>query len=138
MRHTFHHEIVSRKGPCSVTSKDADALAWSFSLAGTATAALNYYRALPAPLCVGFDACCRNPIIEPVLQLHGSLDRYLGCEIFAGHDRVCTDYQLKIVEGSSHWLQQDAVEAVLQAVGDFIGTQPGPLNPPPDPCAHRL
>jgi pimeloyl-ACP methyl ester carboxylesterase len=79
---------------------------------GALTAMVHYYRAL---LRGGSrrQRALGTPIIEiPTLLLWGEEDRALGIETTYGTDRYVADLTLRYLPGVSHWVQQEAPEAV--------------------------
>lgn len=87
---------------------------------GTPTAAINYYRAL-----------FRYPrkdlqkrITVPVLIVWGCKDGALGEELADGSLAYCADVRLKKLPNASHWVQQDAPEAVNAYMEAFLADKP--------------
>jgi pimeloyl-ACP methyl ester carboxylesterase len=84
---------------------------------GGATAMLNYYRAnavrlsLPGP----WD----TPIPVPTLMIWGEQDLALSLSLTEGNEAFVEDFTLRRVAGASHWVQQDAPEAVNQAIANW-------------------
>ncbi len=71
---------------------------------GTLTAALNWYRALPANLRIG-------PVTVPAIYLWGDRDQALGEVAALRTARYCTgEYQFYRLTGRSHWLLEEAPE----------------------------
>jgi len=86
---------------------------------GAATAMLNWYRASrrPSP---------RMPdltrVIEvPTLVVWGERDVALDLICLEGTERYVRDLTLKRLPGVSHWVQQDALEAVNGLLREFLG-----------------
>lgn len=76
---------------------------------GAMTAMLNYYRANVASL--ADDAA--SPVIEvPTLMIWGEADTALGLELTEGYEPYVADFTLERLPGVSHWVQQEAPEAV--------------------------
>jgi len=77
---------------------------------GAATAMINYYRANLRAL---GDAQAPSPMIEtPTLMIWGEEDAALGLELTEGYDAYVRDFTLQRLPGVSHWVQQEAPEAV--------------------------
>ena len=76
---------------------------------GAMTAMLNYYRANLRSL-GGTQA---YPVIDaPTLMIWGEADTALGLELTEGYAPYVTDFTLNRLPGVSHWVQQEAPEAV--------------------------
>lgn len=103
---------------------------------GALTAMVNYYRANRRRMVEIRDP---RPIETPTLMIWGEQDSALGIELTRGYDPYVRDFTLHTLPGASHWVQQDAPEAVnahllawLQARA--IRPQPNP-QPTPQPEA---
>ena len=85
---------------------------------GAATAMVNYYRA-------NIGTLGRNeptPRIEvPVLMIWGEQDTALGIELTEGYEPFVSDFTLKRLPGVSHWVQQEAPEAVNALMQEWLG-----------------
>ena len=86
---------------------------------GALTAMINYYRAnlglltAPAP----------TPMIEvPCLMVWGEQDTALGLELTEGYGPYVRDFTLQRLPGVSHWVQQEAPEAVNAALQAWLQT----------------
>jgi pimeloyl-ACP methyl ester carboxylesterase len=78
---------------------------------GAATAMINYYRANFGPL--NQFAADKAPLIEtPTLMVWGEEDAALGIELTEGYEGLVADFTLSRLPGVSHWVQQEAPEAV--------------------------
>lgn len=78
---------------------------------GAMTAMVNYYRANVDELGRWRRADCR--VIEtPTLMIWGEEDAALGIELTEGYDGLVSDFTLNRLPGVSHWVQQEAPEAV--------------------------
>jgi pimeloyl-ACP methyl ester carboxylesterase len=93
---------------------------------GALTAMLNYYRALlrggsRRQRALGY------PTLEiPTLLLWGEQDRALGVETTYGTDRYVADLTLRYLPGVSHWVQQEAPEAVNAMLEAWLLGKPVP------------
>jgi pimeloyl-ACP methyl ester carboxylesterase len=76
---------------------------------GALTAMLNYYRALLRRRPRGRAI---RTITLPTLMLWGEVDAALGKELTFGTERYVPDLTLRYLPGVSHWVQQEAPEAV--------------------------
>ena len=92
---------------------------------GAMTAMLAYYRANLR----GLLAARAMPVIEvPVLMVWGEADTALGVELTEGYDALVRDFTLRRLPGISHWVQQEAPEAVNAILGEWLparGLTPG-------------
>ena len=78
---------------------------------GAMTAMVNYYRANFGPL--GRFARGKTAAIDaPTLMVWGEEDTALGVELTEGYEGLVTDFSLRRLPGVSHWVQQEAPEAV--------------------------
>lgn len=78
-------------------------------LPGAMTAMLNYYRANLA----GLSDAAPMPMIEtPTLMVWGEEDTALRLELTEGYEPYVADFTLERLPGVSHWVQQEAPEAV--------------------------
>ena len=87
---------------------------------GAATAMLNWYRASrrPSP---GMPDLAR--VIEvPTLVIWGERDVALDLICLDGTERYVRDLTLKRLPGVSHWVQQDAPDAVNGLLREFLGS----------------
>jgi pimeloyl-ACP methyl ester carboxylesterase len=93
---------------------------------GALTAMVHYYRALlrggsRRQRALGY------PTIEiPTLLLWGEEDRALGIETTYGTDRYVADLTLRYLPGVSHWVQQEAPEAVNAMLEAWLLGKPVP------------
>jgi pimeloyl-ACP methyl ester carboxylesterase len=78
---------------------------------GALTAMLNYYRAMPSSIPL---LRRRGPrkIKVPTLMIWGERDQALGKELTDKTERYVEQLSLRFVPDASHWVQQDAPEAV--------------------------
>jgi pimeloyl-ACP methyl ester carboxylesterase len=77
---------------------------------GAMTAMVNYYRANLRRLA---DGARPTPRIEvPTLMIWGEEDAALGLALTEGYEGLVRDFTLERLPGVSHWVQQEAPEAV--------------------------
>ena len=94
---------------------------------GALTAMINYYRAL-------FRGLRRlqkrgNPRIHvPTLMIWGEADAALGKELSYGTDRHVSNLTLRYLPNVSHWVQQEAPEAVNSMLRAWLQDKPVPYN----------
>ena len=103
--------------PPAVTDRYRD----NASQPGALTAMINYYRANfpnvlnePAPL-----------LTVPTLMLWGEEDTALGLELTQGYGPLVQNFELVRFPGVSHWVQQEAPEAVNAAMRSWLGRKIG-------------
>lgn len=84
---------------------------------GALTATLNWYRALDldARVC---------PVDVPTLYIWGDQDMALGrVAVDATKHYVNAPYRLEVLAGHSHWLQDDASQAVSNLIKEHLNRQ---------------
>jgi epoxide hydrolase 4 len=85
---------------------------------GAMTGMINWYRAAAR-----HSDFMREPwpsIEIPTLVIWGEADAALGVETLEGTDAFVTDLQIKRLPGVSHWVQQEAPEAVNALMADWL------------------
>jgi len=88
------------------------------AIPGAMAAMINYYRANVADVAAFRGSA---PVIEtPTLLIWGEADTYLGLETTVGYEPLVRDFTLKRLPGVSHWVQQEAPEAVNAIVGEWL------------------
>ena len=88
-------------------------------LPGAMTAMVNYYRANTGELNRWSRA--NYPVIEtPTLMVWGEEDAALGLELTEGYDGLVRDLTLNRLPGVSHWVQQEAPEAVNERLEAWL------------------
>jgi pimeloyl-ACP methyl ester carboxylesterase len=92
---------------------------------GAMTAMINYYRANLGKLA---DAATTAPIEIPTLMMWGEADRFLGPETLEASLPFARDLTVERLPGVSHWVQQEAPEAVNAALRTWL--QKRQLAPP--------
>jgi pimeloyl-ACP methyl ester carboxylesterase len=86
---------------------------------GAMTAMINYYRANLKELDRWTRANC-PPVVAPTLMLWGEEDAALGIELTEGYEGLVKDFTLSRLPGVSHWVQQEAPEAVNERMGAWL------------------
>ena len=85
---------------------------------GAMTAMINYYRANTGMLSRWGDT---PPVIEaPTLMVWGEADSALGIENTQGYEPYVRDFTLHRLPGVSHWVQQEAPEAVNAILSQWL------------------
>jgi pimeloyl-ACP methyl ester carboxylesterase len=85
---------------------------------GALTAMVNYYRANFWGL-AGVRAAARIEV--PVLMIWGEEDTALGLELTEGYEGYVRDFTLARLPGVSHWVQQEAPDAVNARMLAWLG-----------------
>ena len=80
------------------------------TMPGAATAMLNYYRANILRMRQTPPDVARIDV--PTLLIWGEDDAYLSPELASGNEEVVTNLTVRRLPGISHWVQQDAPDAV--------------------------
>lgn len=87
---------------------------------GAMTAMINWYRAAAR---TGLNLRKDDEgltIDAPTLLIWGEADTALGLPLIEGHERYVTDFTLKRLPGVSHWVQQEAPDAVNHLIEAFM------------------
>ena len=79
---------------------------------GAATAMVNWYRAGARNGMKAYGPGVAPVIEVPTLMIWGEEDTALGLELTEGYEPYVTDFTLQRLPGVSHWVQQEAPEAV--------------------------
>ena len=132
-------EEEKEEGPSSQTSssegqkkkkrrREADEIADAFTRPGSATAAVNYYRASVRAVGTGplsragarAARALRGGVDVPVLSLYAGRDSALGVELLAGTERFChAGVEIKILD-SGHWIQLERAEECAERTLRFL------------------
>ncbi|ATQ43522.1 alpha/beta fold hydrolase [Caulobacter mirabilis] len=87
---------------------------------GAMTAMVNWYRANFGSALARW-APGKAPMIEtPTLMVWGEEDTALGLELTEGYEPYVRDFTLHRLPGVSHWVQQEAPEAVNAILADWL------------------
>ena len=90
-------------------------------LPGAMTAMINYYRANTGML-TRWGAT--PPVIEvPTLMIWGEEDTALAIENTEGYEPLVSDFTLRRLPGVSHWVQQEAPEAVNAILSQWLAAR---------------
>jgi len=88
---------------------------------GALTAMLNYYRAMFRHSQRSSPAL--HKVLEvPTLMIWGERDSALGIELTHGTEALVRDFSLHYLPGVSHWVQQEAPEAVNAIMVEWLAT----------------
>jgi pimeloyl-ACP methyl ester carboxylesterase len=97
---------------------------------GALTAMINYYRALVRGGGARRQRALGFPVIDtPTLMIWGEQDRALGKETTFGTEAFVRDFTIRYLPGVSHWVQQEAPEAVNAMLEAWLTGKPVPGNP---------
>ncbi|MFT6490560.1 MAG: pimeloyl-ACP methyl ester carboxylesterase [Parvibaculaceae bacterium] len=95
-------------------------------LPGAMTAMINYYRAAFGDK-DNTDTWENPPLVEvPTLMLWGEEDTALGKELTYGTDTLVQNFTLRYLPGVSHWVQQEAPDAVNAMLEAWLTGKPVP------------
>jgi pimeloyl-ACP methyl ester carboxylesterase len=86
---------------------------------GAMTAMINYYRANVRAM-ARYGVGQVPMIYVPTLMIWGEEDTALGIELTEGYGPYVRDFSLRRLPGVSHWVQQEAPEAVNALLEDWI------------------
>lgn len=88
---------------------------------GAMTAMINWYRANFAGGLKPWSEADQPPIEIPTLMVWGEEDAALGIELTEGYGPYVKDFTLHRLPGVSHWVQQEAPEAVNARLEAWLG-----------------
>jgi pimeloyl-ACP methyl ester carboxylesterase len=116
--HTLARGIIRDCRPGTFTREDVQEMLAGWRRQGL-SGGINWYRAafrqsvpLPDPV----------PIIQvPTLMIWGENDRALGKELTYGTDEYVADLDLRYVQDTSHWVQQEEPELVTSLIRQHVG-----------------
>ena len=84
---------------------------------------INYYRAVLTNKGMEFSHNIRpklSSIEVRTLHIFGTADKYLGLEAAQASKKYVKNYQLELLEGVSHWVQQEEPEKVNKIMESFL------------------
>lgn len=87
---------------------------------GAAKAMIDYYRANAGALS---EAGPMEPVRVPTLMIWGEHDTALGLELTEGYEGLVDDFTLVRLPQASHWVQQDAPDAVNAAMARWLAAR---------------
>jgi pimeloyl-ACP methyl ester carboxylesterase len=94
---------------------------------GALTAMINWYRAnFRNPFSSIGHASSPRRLAVPTLMLWGEHDAALGRELTYGTEALVEDFTLRYLPGVSHWVQQEAPEAVNAMIKAWLKGEPVP------------
>lgn len=107
-------EMLKRQSP-GIPDELLEVLRRNVIAPGAATAMINYYRANAR----GMARAGASQIATPTLMIWGENDVALSLALTEGNEAFVSDFTLKTLPGASHWVQQDAPEAVNAAIAEW-------------------
>lgn len=88
---------------------------------GAATAMLNYYRANAIDMVTS--PVSGERLSTPTLMIWGEADEALSLGLTEGNEAFVQDFTLRRLPGVSHWVQQDAPQAVNAAIAEWAAAK---------------
>lgn len=114
IRRIFYDMAVDKS---RFTTSVLDVYAAAAKQPGALTAMLNWYRAVIRHRMVIANG---GRVDMPVLIIWGEKDQALGLETLDGLERYVPDLTIRRLPGVSHWVQQEAPEAVNAILADWL------------------
>lgn len=109
--------LLTTSKPASINQQDLDKYRQAWWRKDAITSMLNWYRAaLQLPPSFGDDVLIR----VPTLMLWGVQDAALGRDMAQPSLDLCDEGKLVFFENASHWVQQDASDAVNKHLVEFF------------------
>jgi pimeloyl-ACP methyl ester carboxylesterase len=100
------------------TQEDLEAYKDAAAKRGALTAMLNYYRCIFQSL---FKSQPQWGILNvPTLMIWGEKDTALGKELTYGTEAYVSDFRIKYIPNSNHWVQQEQPQLVNQYMHEFL------------------
>jgi len=130
--HMITKPPVGCTDPNALNEEDIEAWKYTFQQPGAMTPPLNYYRnIIPDMLKSGRETSAAaeqnvgtektsNLIQPPTMIIWGTLDAALVKEMANGSAQYCQKATVRLVEGASHWVQQDRPELCNQYMREFL------------------
>jgi len=117
--------------PNALKEEDIEAWKYTFQQPGAMTPPINYYRSMIPRLLKGAPptgAAEQNVgkkktsdlIQPPTLIIWGTADAALEKEMANGSIKYCQNATVRLIEGASHWVQQDRPELCNQYMREFL------------------
>jgi pimeloyl-ACP methyl ester carboxylesterase len=119
---------VKKGGKFVLSPADVDVFKWALKRPGALTAQLNLYRQVFDLTHEDFRTLAAGvggtpPLDAPTLIVWGSEDAALGPELARGHEFFAKDVRVEVIDGASHWVQQDATVDVIQHAARFLNVK---------------
>jgi pimeloyl-ACP methyl ester carboxylesterase len=94
---------------------------------GAMTAMINWYRAAFRNAGAWREEVANCPLLKlPTLMIWGEVDAALGVELTHGTDALVEDFTVRYLPEVSHWVQQEAPEAVNDILEAWLTERPVP------------
>jgi len=113
--------------PGAFTAEDIEAWKYTFQQPNALTGPINYYRAAfrsPPPKRTEKTGESKNGppgiVQPPTLIIWGTNDAALSTELAHDSLQFCQKGTLRLIEGASHWVQQDRPGLCNQLIRDFL------------------
>jgi len=97
-----------------------EAFKYAFPNYTTWNRCINFYRALVRRISVEEFVPLLKDIKVPVLQIFGTADAYISVAAAEGSAKYVRDHELKLLDGVSHWVQQQEPDKVNKLIREFI------------------
>jgi len=106
-------------------SEEVEAYKYSFREYKTWSSGMNYYRCAATRASLEFwqDEAVRQKIKSikvRTLEIFGTGDKYLAVAGAEGSHKYVEDHRLRLLEGVSHWVQQEAPQLVNSTIEEFL------------------
>jgi len=96
-----------------------EAFKYAFRDFKTWNRAINFYRGALSPQNTSFNTLLQK-IKVPCMIVFGTGDKYLSVAAARGSAKFCSDFRLELLEGVSHWVQQEQPERVNALIENFV------------------
>lgn len=117
--------VFDNAAPHAFTDRDREVYITAFAKDGALTAALNYYRANMPPAAWLRPPPQLPPVTVPTMIVWGERDSYLGLGLLERSiTKVAGPLRVERLPQASHWVQQDAPEAVNALLIDWLASVP--------------
>ncbi len=120
----FYSSIMSR----NFSLERMDRYRENWAQPGAATAMINWYRAIRHSGLNPEDFENMPNLSTPTLMIWGECDAALGVELSYGTDEIVDDFTVRYLPDVSHWVQQEAPEAVNEILEAWLLGKPVPGN----------
>ncbi|CAI5440201.1 unnamed protein product [Caenorhabditis angaria] len=117
MLRSSKHGVQNR---ANFTDQDMEAWKYTFSQAGSLTGPINYYRQI---FKAQWDNVKDKTVKIPVMIIWGDRDAFLEVEGAEITKKYCISCRVQIIEGASHWVQQDQPEKVNKFMEQFMSQE---------------
>jgi epoxide hydrolase 4 len=122
-------DVIRRtsRDPARFTDEDVEVYRANAARPGGLTAMINWYRALFRGSGLGSFRGAKIPVINiPTLFLWGDADTALSFRTTRGTEKYVSNLTFRVFPGVSHWIQQEAPEAVNTMLEAWLTGRPVP------------